>query len=119
MKHGDVPLEGQKQKWTTEHFDHIYQAPTAFMRVCVCDSSKEGPHLPSLLSHLPVFLLELVIECLAARHQVLSADLARSLLPHGLVALDVILLLLLPVDGRPAGSGAKGRRFQEQYIRQA
>lgn len=65
----------------------------------VCGSSREGPHLPSLLSHLPVILLELVIERLTTRHQVLPADLARSLLPHGLVALDVVLLLLLPVDG--------------------
>lgn len=56
------------------------------------------PHLPSLLSHLPVILLKLVVERLAARHQVLSTDLTGSLLPHGLVALDVVLLLLLPVD---------------------
>lgn len=83
----------------TKHFDHIYQEPTAYICVYVCESSREGPHLPSLLSHLPVILLELVIERLATRHQVLSADLARPLFPHGLVALYVVLLLLLPVVG--------------------
>lgn len=97
----------------TKHLDHIYQELTAY----VCDSSREAPHLPSLLSHLPVILLKLVIECLTTRHQVLSANLARSLLPHGLVALDVVLLLLLPVD--PVGSDMKESRFQEQNIRNA
>lgn len=71
----------------------------------VWDSSREGAHLPALLPHLPVILLELVVEHLAARHQVLPADLAGPLLPHRLVALDVVLLLLLPVDG-----GAEGVR---------
>lgn len=94
----------------TKHSDHIYQQPTACIRVYVCDSSREAPHLPSLLSHLPVILLELVVERLATRHQVLSADLARPLLPHGLVALDVVLLLLLPVGGRPAGSDTKVKK---------
>lgn len=78
----------------------------------ICDSSREGAHLPSLLSHLPVILLELVIERLAARHQVLPADLAGSLLPHGLVALNVVLLLLLPVDGGAEESERKERSRQ-------
>lgn len=65
------------------------------------------PHLLSLLSHLPVLLLQLVIERLPARHQVLTPDLARPLLPHGLVALGVVLLLLLPVGGRVLGEAQR------------
>lgn len=98
MEPVDVPMKGLKEKRITNHWDHIYPEPTAYTYACVCSSCREGPHLPSLLSHLPVILLELIVERLAARHQVLSADLTRSLLPHGLVALDVVLLLLLPVD---------------------
>lgn len=86
----DVPVKELKQEQITKHCDHIYAN--------VCDSCRDGPHLSSLLSHLPVILLELVVECLTARHQVLSANLTGSLLPHRLVALDMVLLLLLPVD---------------------
>lgn len=86
----DVPVKELKQEQITKHCDHIYAN--------VCDSRRDGPHLSSLLSHLPVILLKLVVECLTARHQVLSADLTGPLFPHGLVTLDMVLLLLLPVD---------------------
>lgn len=66
-------------------------------------------HLLSFPSHLPVILLQLVVERLATRHQVLSADLTRSLLPHRLVALDVVLLLLFTVGGGGEGVKVEGR----------
>lgn len=72
-----------------------------------------SPHLLSLPSHLPVFLLHLIVQRFATRHQVLAADLAGSLLPHGLVALGVVLLLLLTV-----GRGGKcGKRGEEEVKR--
>jgi len=63
-----------------------------------------NPHLLafsfSFSSHLPVLLLQLVVERLAARHQVLPADLAGSLLPHRLAAPLAVVLLLLSAVGK-------------------
>lgn len=81
----------------------IYIRSRLHIYVCVTHSGGGGPHLLSLPSHLPVVLLQLVVERLAARHQVLSADLARSLLPHWLVAFYVVLLLLLTVGETKSG----------------
>lgn len=86
--------------------------------MCICVSPLMGgdPHLISLPSHLPVLLLQLVVERLATRHQVLPADLARPLLPHRLVALDVVLLLLLTVGGRwRSGHGGRFRGREEMF----
>lgn len=60
-------------------------------------------HLLSLPFHLPVVLLQLVVERLTTRHQILSPNLTCSLLPDGLVGFSVVLLLLLAVGRRVDG----------------
>lgn len=83
---------------TLQQIFTIYIRSRLYIYVYMCVFFSGGTsHLLSLPSHLPVLLLQLGVERLPTRHQVLLADLARPLLPHGLIALDVVLLLLLPV----------------------